>query len=377
MAFNWLSNLPSNLFGSRLRRSSDPFSNYGETGKFGDPFAGDDTTIDSYSASDSKQDPLEAMMERLFASQEQSTPASKRYQEHISNLPNRADYSPSKWRRLGAILAGIGSKNGYETASSIVNEPYRNALEDWSLRGKGLQESASIESDDAKARMTAIMNAYAQRRLADSADRTAREQARFNDARIADYERRGALYPAQIRNFDSQVAGRTSTGEYQKGMLELGRGGLDNSRANTRLRAQGLRQEQDRFNQNREDDFNYFSPKNVIGAIGAVNGITNAASGASRADTYSKQTVAPVSGSLEDIQKASMRQAVLAKMADDTKIEGTDATVGSIVKQYMDDKGNFDLASFAQEHPELYQQVLLNMQTLVQQYTTRVPRTGR
>lgn len=73
------------------------------------------------------------------------TPAMEQYLGHLKNIPRPENYQPSKWRRVGAILAGTFSKNPLGTAEYVVHEPYNRATEDWEREGKGLATAASIE----------------------------------------------------------------------------------------------------------------------------------------------------------------------------------------------------------------------------------------
>lgn len=81
-----------------------------------------------------------------------STPALNQFRSYLSSIPSEANYRPSGLRRVGAAIAGFGSgmtggaDRGFQTAENITRAPYQNALTDWSIRGKGLQDAATLEN---------------------------------------------------------------------------------------------------------------------------------------------------------------------------------------------------------------------------------------
>jgi len=80
-------------------------------------------------------------------------PALDSFNQHVSGMPNEADYSPSIWRR---ILAGVaGASTGYDTrdpmkafeaAEHINRSPYRNAIDQWGRKGEALESAARLEN---------------------------------------------------------------------------------------------------------------------------------------------------------------------------------------------------------------------------------------
>lgn len=93
-----------------------------------------------------------------------NNPILDQYNQHVQNIPVRQDYAPSKLRRIGAALAGLsagwrgGPVEGI-TASEGFNEiPYQRALQDWSVRGKGLQDAAGLETRNIQNENTALRN---------------------------------------------------------------------------------------------------------------------------------------------------------------------------------------------------------------------------
>lgn len=74
-------------------------------------------------------------------------PYLEQYSQHLGTMPSREQYQPSKWRRLGAILAGTATLDpgrAFELSQRVVEAPYSNALEDWSNKGKALYSQAML-----------------------------------------------------------------------------------------------------------------------------------------------------------------------------------------------------------------------------------------
>ena len=97
----------------------------------------------------------------------QPTPGLDRYRALVSNVPKMEDYQPSKWRRAGAMiaggLAGFGPGNaerGYNIGQKIVNQPYENALSQFSLEEQGLRQAATREVEDVKAQNQYLKNIF-------------------------------------------------------------------------------------------------------------------------------------------------------------------------------------------------------------------------
>lgn len=138
-------------------------------------------------------------------------PATRRYQQHLAQAPDMQDYAPSKWRRFGAIISGIGAGlsggNGYETARNVIMDPYKTAYENWMGRGQGAKEAATLEEAAANRKATIY-----QKILSDYMD-----QQRWK----ADYEIRWANAKTQAeRNKIISDFNKVREG-YQNRMLEL------------------------------------------------------------------------------------------------------------------------------------------------------------
>lgn len=75
----------------------------------------------------------------------------------LDNPPLMADNKPSGLRRFGAALAGGltgfagGPKVGMETASSILNQPYKEEYQDWLTKTGALEKGANIDINQLRA----------------------------------------------------------------------------------------------------------------------------------------------------------------------------------------------------------------------------------
>lgn len=81
-----------------------------------------------------------------------STPsAMDEFRQHIEDMPTRGDYKPGLWRTLGGmgLAAGTaysqGPAAGYKVGRSFLDEPYNNAVQDWSSKGKALEKLSDDE----------------------------------------------------------------------------------------------------------------------------------------------------------------------------------------------------------------------------------------
>lgn len=80
------------------------------------------------------------------------SPDRQRYREFLQDIPNRNNYQLTK---LGKALSGISgvidaavSKDvgrGIRTGQSLINKPYEDAINEYSMKGSGLKELAGIE----------------------------------------------------------------------------------------------------------------------------------------------------------------------------------------------------------------------------------------
>ena len=78
------------------------------------------------------------------------SPSLQDYEAHISAMPQREDYRASVGRRILASLAGAatGFRNpgeGINVAERITQQPYEQAVSDWSTKGKSLEAAAAQE----------------------------------------------------------------------------------------------------------------------------------------------------------------------------------------------------------------------------------------
>src|SRR6266850_5889308 len=81
----------------------------------------------------------------------------------IQDIPRREQYQPSKMRKLGSVIGGLGSgvstefgdfgpmgirtnpKAAFEMSEAIADKPFHEAVEDWSTKIKPLEVAAQRE----------------------------------------------------------------------------------------------------------------------------------------------------------------------------------------------------------------------------------------
>lgn len=81
------------------------------------------------------------------------------YKQAIMGAPTPDQYSPSKWRRVGAAAAGIGAqlatndpRVGMNIAENVVNQPYNNAMKNWQAKTSKLKLAADEERQTQQSR---------------------------------------------------------------------------------------------------------------------------------------------------------------------------------------------------------------------------------
>jgi len=82
-----------------------------------------------------------------------SGPNMQNFMKHVAETPQRADYQPNVFTRIAAALGGGAEgmrspARGVQTALSIRDEPYRRGVEDYNLKGAGLEQLAKNEDVD-------------------------------------------------------------------------------------------------------------------------------------------------------------------------------------------------------------------------------------
>jgi len=125
--------------------------------------------------------------------------ATEAYRSHLADLPQAADYAPSKWRRLGAALSAgaaslAGNPKAMELGEGMRDAPFKGALTNWQLKGAGLKEQADMEATDQKGRyeMVKQYRDYLDKKADNErADLLAKSTIEANDARIANYQNQG------------------------------------------------------------------------------------------------------------------------------------------------------------------------------------------
>ena len=110
------------------------------------------------------------------------TTASNAYSEYINQMPKREDYRPGALRKISAVLAGMGSLGPYivqngvgsfhnqgnpglealKAGNAVRDEPYNQAMQDWTAKGGGMKEQAVLEGQqNTNERMAAYQAAMA------------------------------------------------------------------------------------------------------------------------------------------------------------------------------------------------------------------------
>lgn len=132
-------------------------------------------------------------------------PANKSYRDYLAKgVPQEEDFKPGKMGRLSAILAGastgLSTRDGglaNKAAQDVLDDPYNKAMGRYKLEGDKLAKGADLEEKDINNRVKTY------RDIVESQDRQANN------------DRLGKLNDAQIRNYNSQIDNRGSTGYSQ------------------------------------------------------------------------------------------------------------------------------------------------------------------
>lgn len=92
------------------------------------------------------------------------------YRAYLANAPTHDKYEASTGRKIFAALAGIGTElsnhalarrgvsggsSGMDVTNSIIDEPYNDALKDWTIKGKGLGAVAALDEKQQYGQMKA------------------------------------------------------------------------------------------------------------------------------------------------------------------------------------------------------------------------------
>ena len=97
--------------------------------------------------------------------------------EYINSMPQREDYNPSIWKRLGAFVLGTLDRTGYAGARNYIEEPYKNDYADWSKEGQFIDDRARLLEADKNREVKALefglrtKNAAEAKRFADERSR--------------------------------------------------------------------------------------------------------------------------------------------------------------------------------------------------------------
>lgn len=130
-------------------------------------------------------------------------PRMDQFTQHLENLPTREQYKPTKMGRLEAALVGFGTgfaegpTRGYVLAKATLEDPYRQAREEWGDKIAPMQHAAELEQRDYATRMAGL-----QRGMATGVNMQRAATAAANQESLAAQRRKS------IENIDSQIAER-------------------------------------------------------------------------------------------------------------------------------------------------------------------------
>lgn len=156
-------------------------------------------------------EPEYSVSDRLSQLYNPSTHAMDAYLGAAQNMPQRDNYQPSRMRKIGAVIAGIGAgsgpaavvggspigfrgdpKSAYQVSSSIADAPFQEATEDWArnlhpLQAAAQQEEMRNRNDRTFAEQTIQrdINSMRERRLAKEGEKKLGQKD--EQLRIADY----------------------------------------------------------------------------------------------------------------------------------------------------------------------------------------------
>ena len=181
---------------------------------------------------DPQQEAINSYLARMKAIEESGTPALDKYRAHLAATPTYDENKPGKLGTLAAILSGAGQamlgdpSGAVDTVQKIKNLKYNMALNNWSLKGKGLKEESDLEIEAQRDRMKNLQEGmkydlenrkfddtsrrgwYTAETGRTTAEGNLRERGRANDIAA----RRNDIYGQQVGN----------TAAYQRGQLGLG-----------------------------------------------------------------------------------------------------------------------------------------------------------
>lgn len=126
-------------------------------------------------------------------------PAATRYRQFLeTEQPVREQFKPTKMQRLASVLTGVseglqrGGPTGFAAGQSVLDEPYRTALENYKLQSDRLAKSANIESlqqkEETKVFWDALRDELDRKKLEEES-RLHTSQIRKNEAQAEHYGR--------------------------------------------------------------------------------------------------------------------------------------------------------------------------------------------
>ena len=250
-------------------------------------------------AFDDEEDGLDS-----YLGQSRFGPSTQKYLDFIKAVPTQADYKPSKFRRVIAALSGLGQKDPYGTARSIVEQPYQNALEQWARQGSTLKEAAGLENEDAQFRLKSLLDYrknQAQKQLDWAKYSNDVENTNINrdiaNAYIGDFEARRPTYAANVRNIDSLIADRINNSRYRDILGKATQDNVEISRGRLGLDRDKLNLDQSQFNW----DKSLGNPRNISPLLSGLGSFIRSTS----PETYAPRYISPKDQEMIDQQAAT------------------------------------------------------------------------
>jgi hypothetical protein len=141
-------------------------------------------------------------------------PAMRAFREHMSSVPDQAEYAPGIGRKIGAALVGFASglkdpSAGAQTTRAILDAPFINAYRNWATQAQGLQAAAENEQEQIQQQIRIASQDLNERRLYyDQQNRIASQD--LNERKF-DYEQQKDRIEQELKIQDMKAKGWETT----------------------------------------------------------------------------------------------------------------------------------------------------------------------
>lgn len=183
----------------RLRNIMMPLVNGGQTEGTRDPFGvaeGASEAPPQVMEKPQYPDEVSAEMARLYTP---DNSANDRFNDVISQYPNRDDYKPNLWNRIAASL--ISYEHGPRAGMDYFNQPYQDAMLDWKNKASVAQQAANLERyNNANERQMAFQTATTRLNERKLAEKTKNDEANTEIRR-----QRANVYEFKSRHPDHKI----------------------------------------------------------------------------------------------------------------------------------------------------------------------------